>query len=75
MTRYISKHEKWGKSELALQKKLSGIVMSVSLLWKNNTLFTAETDNRLCYPRVSSQDLRARHVPTVTSAPRQSLSV
>lgn len=74
MTRYISKHEKWNKSELALQKKLSGIIMS--LLWTNhNTLFTAETDNCLCYPRVISQDLRAHHVPTVTSAPRQSLSV
>lgn len=75
MTRYICKREKWGKSVLALQKKLSGIFMSVSLQWKNNTLFTAETDNCLCYPRVIFQDLRAHHVPTVTSAPRQSVSV
>lgn len=66
--------KKWGKSELALQKELSGIIKS--LLWtNNNTLFTAETDNCLCYPRVISRNLRVHRVPTITSAHRQSLFV
>lgn len=40
-----------------------------------NLFFTTETDNSLCYLTIISRDLRAHHVPTIASVPRQSVSV